>query len=631
MNPIRLNLKNMNQLFLILLISMLQSFIFAQNESIPFNSENWQIFSGKVEEHLGQQSLSGSAMLKDVEFVDGIIEFDISVTGQRSYPGIRFRAQSRANAENIYIRPHIIGVSQDALQYTPIFNNEACWQLYNGDGFTTGIEMPLNEWVHVKIEVSGSQARVYIGDTKKPTLKIDYLKHGKSKGGIALTSPPNGTAHFSNFKIDKTAKLNFEPPLKEETPPGMITDWEISQPFKYSKIDLEKTHIQQGLTDIKWQKLSCEESGLVNVSRNIQRRGREPDFIFARTFLESDKKKTKELKFGYSDYIVIFLNGELLFSGSSPYQGRGSAFLGIIGLYDAVTLPLKKGQNELLLIVGETFGGWGFMCQDGKAVYQDKNLKKLWESENKFVTSESVLYDPKREVLYVSNFDQFNMGNPRAQQFISKVSLNGEIEELKWVDSLNNPLGITIYKDRLFVAERNAVAEIDLDEGKVIKRYPVQGSIFLNDIAIDNSGKIYVTDSRKNVIWRYSDGTAEEWLSGDAVTDPNVLYVQGNTLFFGNSGDQSLKSVNLLDKSIKTIAKFETGFIDGFRIDENGNYLISLWKGKLYRVTQQGDKTKILDTTTPGFFSADFEYIKEKNLLIVPTFFNNSITAYKLH
>ena len=346
MNPIKLNLKNMNQLFLILLISMLQSFIFAQNESIPFDSENWQIFSGKVEEHLGRQSLSGSAMLKDVEFVDGIIEFDISVTGQRSYPGIRFRAQSRANAENIYIRPHIIGVSQDALQYTPIFNNEACWQLYNGDGFTTGIEMPLNEWVHVKIEVSGSQARVYIGDTKKPTLKIDYLKHGKSKGGIALISPPNGSANFSNFKIDKTVKLNFNPPLKEMLPPGMITDWEISQPFKYSKIDLEKTHIQQGLTDIKWQKLSCEESGLVNVSRNIQRRGREPDFIFARTFLESDKKETKELKFGYSDYIVIFINGELLFSGSSPYQGRGTAFLGIIGLYDAVTLPLKKGHLQ---------------------------------------------------------------------------------------------------------------------------------------------------------------------------------------------------------------------------------------------------------------------------------------------
>ncbi|MFC2083711.1 SMP-30/gluconolactonase/LRE family protein [Bacteroidota bacterium] len=268
------------------------------------------------------------------------------------------------------------------------------------------------------------------------------------------------------------------------------------------------------------------------------------------------------------------------------------------------------------------------MCQYGKAVYLADDLEKLWESKKKFVTSESVLYDPIRENLYVTNFDQFNVNNPGVHQFISKVSLTGEIEKLKWIDSLNNPLGITIYNDRLFTAERNAIAEIDLDIGKVINRYPITDSMFLNDIAIDNEGKIYVSDSRKNVIWRYSDETAEEWLSGEEVTDPNVLYFYGGKLFFGNSGDQSLKSVNLSDKSIKTIAKFETGFIDGFRIDNNGNYLVSLWKGKLYSVTPKGEVTKILDTTTPGFYSADFEYIKEKNLLLIPTFYGNTITAY---
>jgi len=595
---------------------------------IPFDSDNWQVYNGKIEEYKERTSLAGTAALKDVEFEDGIIEFDVSVTGTRSYPGIRFRAQSVAATENIYIRPHIIGISEDALQYTPIFNREACWQLYNGEGFTSGFEMPTNEWVHFRIEVSGTQARIYIGATKTSTLKIEHLKHGKSKGGIALTAPPNGTAHFSNFRIEKNAKLDFETALEEETPPGIITDWEISQSFKYSKINMEKTYAQQGIKDIRWQKVESEKSGLINVSKHIQRVGREPDFIFAKTIIKSDKQEMKEIKFGYSDWAVIFLNGELLFTGSSPYQGRGTAFLGIIGLYDAIMLPLKKGKNELQLLVGETFGGWGFMFQEGKAVYQDKNFTKLWESEKKFVTSESVLYDHKRDVLYVTNFDQFNVNNPRAHQFISKVSLNGKIEELKWIDSLSNPLGITIHNDRLFTAERNGIAEVDLDMGKVVKRYSIPGSVFLNDIAIDNSGYIYVTDSRKNVIWKYSNGTAEEWLIGDEVLDPNVLYIDGGKLFFGNSGDQSLKAVNLPDKTIKTITKFETGFIDGFRIDENGNYLVSLWKGKIYRVTPKGEKTKILDTTTPGFYCADFEYIKEKNLLIIPTFFGNTIVGY---
>ena len=345
---------------------------YAQNEFIPFEAKNWQLFNGEFVEYLGRTCLIGTAQLKEVEFESGIIDFDISVTGERSYPGIRFRVQSRANAENFYIRPHIIGVSDDALQYTPIFNNEACWQLYNGEGFTSGIDMPKNEWVHVRIEVSGSQARIYVGDVKTPSLKIEYLKHGKSKGGIVLLSPPNGTAHFSNFKIDKTTTLNFDAPLGEDTPPGIITEWEISQPFKYNKIDLEKTYNQQNFTDIKWQKVKSEASGLVNVSSYIQRKGREPDFVFAKTTIESDKDQDKDMSFGYSDWIVIFLNGKRLFSGSSPYQGRGPGFPGIIGLYDVVTLPLKKGENELLLIVGETFGGWGFMCQDGKACIKIK-------------------------------------------------------------------------------------------------------------------------------------------------------------------------------------------------------------------------------------------------------------------
>jgi sugar lactone lactonase YvrE len=269
------------------------------------------------------------------------------------------------------------------------------------------------------------------------------------------------------------------------------------------------------------------------------------------------------------------------------------------------------------------------MCQDGKAVYQDKDLEKLWESEKVFSTSESVLYDPKREVLYITNFDQFNVGNPGAQQFISKVSLSGEIEELKWVDNLNNPLGMTFYNDKLFTAERNAVAEIDLDKGEVLKRYPIPGSIFLNDIAIDKKGIIYLTDSRKNVIWRYVEGQAEEWLVGDEVSDPNVIYYHNNKILFGNSEDRSLKSIDPATKEVKLIATLEKGFVDGLRVDNAGNYLVSLWHGILYRVTPAGEVTKILDTSTPGIFSADFEYIRDKKMLIIPTFFNNNITAYR--
>ncbi len=51
----------------------------------------------------------------------------------------------------------------------------------------------------------------------------------------------------------------------------------------------------------------------------------------------------------------------------------------------------------------------------------------------------------------------------------------------------------------------------------------------------------------------------------------------------------------------------------------------------MYKVSSDGKKTKIPDTITPGYYSADFEYIKNKKLLIITTFFGNTITAYKLH
>ena len=563
-------------------------------------------------------------------FENGVIEFDLFITGKRSYPGLRFRAQSRENAENVYIRPHVAGFSQDALQYTPIFNNEACWQLYNGDGFTSGINMPLNKWVHFKLEVSGSRARVYLSGSKIPVLKIDQLKHGISKGGIALIAPPDGTAYFSNFKIDCHSDPQFGPPSLEATPPGVMTDWEISQPFKYGKIDLEKNYDDQKLGEIKWSKVIPERSGLVNVSKYIQRRGREPDFIFARTTISSEKETRMEFKYGYSDWVSIFLNGDLLFSGSSPYQGRGSIFQGIVGLYDSIILPLKMGSNELVMLVGESFGGWGFMGQDGKAVYMEKGIKKLWESEKVFNTSESILYDPKRDVLYVSNFDQFNIGNPQAKQYISKVSTEGKLIELKWIDGLNHPLGMTIFGDKLYSAERQSVAEIDLKKGTISNRYNIPAAIFLNDITADNKGRLYITDTRKNVIWSISDGKAVEWLKGDDVSGPNVIYFHNNKILFGNSDDRSLKSVDPVTKEVKTIAKFEKGFVDGIRVDINGDFLVSLWHGILYRVTPDGAVKEILDTSTPGSFIADFEYIKEKNLLLVPTFFGNTIAGFKL-
>ena len=551
----------MKKQVILLSITLLYVFIPASaQETISFESEKWTVFKGGVVEHLGRKCLKGGAFLKDIDFGNGIIEVDIAVTGDRSYPEINFHIKSLQEFEHFYIRPHRSKLYTDVLQYIPVINGDKAWQLYSGEGYTSGGEIPRNEWVHIKIEVKDSQARVFINNSPKALLEIPNLYHGANKGMVGLNTSIEGTAYYSNFKITHTDDLQFEKAKEEEVIPGVISDWELSQSFKMSELDLEKTPKEQNLQDLKWQKVKADASGLVNVSKKYKRKGYEPDCVYARTTINAKKDELYELQIGYSDAVMVFFNGKLVFSGNSAYRQRDPSFLGIIGYNDMVYLPLKKGKNEVFLLVLESMGGWGFMARNGKAVFI-KGLKKQWESEKVFKTSESILYDSKRDVLYVSNFDQFNMRNPNVKQYISKVSLKGKIIEEKWIADVDNPLGMTIHKDKLYIVERKNIVVANPKTGEIIERIPVPKAVFINDITIDNKGVIYVSDSRINVIWRVKDKKATLWLKSDEVLDPNTMYFHKGKLLFGNSGDGYLKSVNPKTKEISKIAYIGEGFV----------------------------------------------------------------------
>jgi hypothetical protein len=86
--------------------------------------------------------------------------------------------------------------------------------------------------------------------------------------------------------------------------------------------------------------------------------------IYARTTIGSDREQVKKLSLGYSDEVSVFLNGRILFRGRSAQAFRDPGFLGIMRPEDdAIYLPLRKGNNELVLAVSELGGGWGFIAQ----------------------------------------------------------------------------------------------------------------------------------------------------------------------------------------------------------------------------------------------------------------------------
>ncbi|MBN2566238.1 MAG: SMP-30/gluconolactonase/LRE family protein [Candidatus Eisenbacteria bacterium] len=610
---------------------------------VGFDSDTWSSPGPQIVEHAGRTCMTGFSYLEGVDLPSGVMEVDLYATGVTSYPGFVFHVADRRNYEHLYVRPHRAGRYPDAVQYAPCVNGISSWQLCNGDGFTSPVELPDNEWVHLRLEFSGDQARLFVGDAQEPALHVKELKRGVSGGSVGLQCPSDGSAYFSNFSYRADDSLAFDPVPAEATPPGTITDWELSQGFSMDRIDLELPPSAQDV-EIEWTPVASEPSGLVNVGRYVGRTGSLPDCVFARTTLHSDAQEADgqgsggreplRLEFGYSDAVSVFLNGELLFTASNAYRERDATSLGIIGYFDALYLPLQPGENELALIVTESFGGWGLMARDGNAVYEAPSVKKGFEVQG-FFTPESIVCDPARGVAYVSNYDIYRRTAMLGGQFLSRISPDGRLLDEQWVGKLAMPTGMLLHDDRLFVVERRALAVIDVESGEVIERHEIPNAAFPNDVAMDSSGRIYVSDTAGNAIHRLVDGESEVWMQGDQISAPNALLVSDfgadkERLLVGNGSDSCLKSVDLGTGEVATVARFREGNIDGIVDDGEGAVLVSHWEGRLYRVHADGRTERLIDTSAGGGKIADFGYDAERGLIFVPTFFGDEVTSYSI-
>ncbi len=410
---------------------------------------------------------------------------------------------------------------------------------------------------------------------------------------------------------------------------GVIGEWEISRPFAATAIDDERAPEAQGLKDLGWRRVTAEPSGLVDFGRYAKRPGREPSIICARTAIHSDRNEALKLLFGYSDAISILLNGKLLFSGGSSYRFRDPTFLGIAGYFDTVTLPLKKGENELLLYVAEAMGGWGFMCRDGGAVRYDEGVEFLWETPRTFRIPESAVYDPARECIYVSNYDGYNRG-AAGKQSISKLSLDGKIEDPDWITGLTNPTGLALARDTLYAVCRRSLVKVALGPREIAGQVFFPQPVVPNDVVVAGDGAIYVSDSYKSCIYRIDGERCEVWLEAPELAAVNGICFLGSELIAGGGQEPALYAIDPATKRIRTIARWRSGGIDGIEPDGRGNVLVALGDGELFRVSPSGRADKVIDTTGPGLQLGDITYVPEKGLLVVPRVYYGSVAAYRM-
>jgi hypothetical protein len=350
--------------------------------SLPADSPRWQLEGqAKATEYQGRKCLlldGGAASVKDFDIRDAVIDVDVATPAKRGFFGIQFRLTSEgANGEWVYLRQHKSG-APDAMQYTPVLNTGANWQIYNGPGFTGAVDIPADAWFHLRLEVAGAQAKLYVKDMDKPALVMNDLKSGVQKGGVALYVL-TGATYFANFEVRETPDVSWErhhPPM----PPGTLTKWSISPSYDALARHLERALSPAERDAMKWQDVEAESPGFVVLYRyreaphlrvtfaNDFSKRLEPQpgtkVVYAKTAIQSDRDQVKKLLLGYSDEVSVFLNGKILYAGRSAQYFRDPAFLGIVNPEnDAVYLPLKKGSNELVLAVSEIGGGWGFICR----------------------------------------------------------------------------------------------------------------------------------------------------------------------------------------------------------------------------------------------------------------------------
>lgn len=156
------------------------------------------------------------AIVEGAEFSNGTIEVDLAgepgagaAGGARGFVGVAFRVQpDRKTYDCFYLRP-TNGRADDqerrnhSAQY--ISHPEHTWfklREATPSRYESYVDIQPAEWIHVKIEVDGERARLFVNGNAQPTLIVNDVKSGAgAKGGVALWFEGSTVAHFANLKI----------------------------------------------------------------------------------------------------------------------------------------------------------------------------------------------------------------------------------------------------------------------------------------------------------------------------------------------------------------------------------------------------------------------------------------------
>lgn len=340
---------------------------------VPLTPEAWdlQVDTGGASTfgtHKGADSLclrGGFAMLRDTNLGEGTIAYDVSFKNQRGFVGAVFHAEDTLTHERFFMRPQQSGTI-DSVQYTPVFGGFQTWKLYYGEGFNGAYSFDFEDWTSVKLEIADGKMAVYVEDMETPLYVVPELKHNRDAGqlGLFALNPQRVEGCFSNVRYSlEKPDLSFIESPQPSTDPGLITRWQVSEPVDQARFENLTDLEDIDLEEFNWQTLETDFSGVLNITRHFPLK-RQANAVVVRLDIPAEEARLQTLDFGYSDYVRVYHNGQLLYSGDNSFQSRNELHIGTIGFYESVYLPLEAGDNQVVMVLSASAGGtagWGLM------------------------------------------------------------------------------------------------------------------------------------------------------------------------------------------------------------------------------------------------------------------------------
>jgi hypothetical protein len=329
---------------------------------LDFEGERWRIDAehAQIFEFLGAEALhfrDGLIWLDDHQLDTGEIRFDLAISGAPGHTGVVWRSQGEGDWEKFYFRHHLSGMP-DSVQYTPGFDGVTGWQIYSDGDAMSAVDHGLDRWMSVRVVIAEDQADIYHDGAL--VHHIPDLLRDRAEGGIGfwqLAPNDQASAYVRNVEVVRADNpvIIGERTVTHERPEGLVEQWRVSEPFDAQRLENETLAAIQSQVR-SWTRLDVEPNGIANLARAA--RISEGNTVLAEITLTAQTAQTLDVSFGYSDRVVVALNGERLFAGDNGWASRDYRYLGTVTRHLGVPLTLEAGENTLTFAVSESFGGW---------------------------------------------------------------------------------------------------------------------------------------------------------------------------------------------------------------------------------------------------------------------------------